>query len=317
MANENAIKEVSTEVNYLDRLAKMAKEREEKSANRGTGGYTKMFHSWKPGANNIRLVGRFIEVRTHYLGQENQKVALCKKDAFDKANPRHIPMIVNCPNWNKETNEFVKDGKCPICALNKLARVSIKHKDDPEMALKPSELADFEALKSATSSRSSLKWSIIDRDNPNVIKVENGTETQVPGYKIATITNDIQKGILTIGSQLGDISSINSGVDITVTQSKVNNKTSYTVSPSFDPKTRQVKVTPLTAEERGMQLPDLDAMCAKQTEIKDIYDALTDEFRQLIEDNQDVSEAIPSAPTTSSATASTAVVEPGDDDIPF
>jgi hypothetical protein len=304
--------ETATQVSgALAKLRKMNDERQERQDRQSKGGgYTKVFHSWKLGVNRVRLVGDFVEVKTHYLGSENQTVAIMKSNAFDKkGNDKHIPMIVNCANWDMKNGRFMSEGgTCPICALNRIAKAALKNKSTN--GLTEADIKVFEGIKSATSARTSLKWTIIDRDNPNVVKVdETGKETSIPGFKIATITSEIQKGILDIGNQMGDVSDIDSGVDLIVTQSKVNNKTGYTVSASFDMATKSLKVTPLTAEERAMAKVDLDSICGKPTDRTLLIENLAQDYRELLESND-------TAPATSNSRVDDAINNT-DDDIPF
>lgn len=301
--------EQSRPVSALERLQQMQREMEEKEAkknNGGGGGYTKVFHNWKPGANTTRLVGDFIQVKTHYIAPEKLKIPLIKSNACSSDNKDKLPKVVNCPNWDSERGEFIKNGKCPLCALNRIAYQTLK--DKVKLGLSEKEIKDLEAIKSATSARSSLKWAIIDRDDPFVTKVEGDTETKIPGFKVASITSDIQKGITAIGGQLGDITDPNTGVDIVVTQSKVNNKITYSVVAAFDKATKGAKITPLTAEERAMKLPDMKAICCKATDPELLRNAMTDDYKRIVDDNQ---------PQESSAPSKAESSDEGDEDIPF
>ena len=73
-----------------------------------------------------------------------------------------IPQVINCSNWDIALERPKKEKTCPICKLNAVARAVLAEKPSEE------EKKFFEALRAATRATSTLKWNIIDRDDPMV-----------------------------------------------------------------------------------------------------------------------------------------------------
>jgi len=238
-----------------------------------------IFHQWKDGDNIIRLVGEFIEVRTHFIApvKNRNDRGLCRDDAFEGDDA--LPQVINCPNWDIEMEKPRKQKTCPICVLNELAWAALKENPTPE------EKKFLESLRIASAPRRNVKWNIIDRADPFVIVTENGQERRVLGLKIATIGMEAYNDIEAIFEQCGfDITDPDAGIDIRVVKGFNGTRTVYTAQACVEG--LNLKQTPLTEEERALALHDLKAICGRAVDIDKLMDALHEDLRQLIEVNR-------------------------------
>jgi len=238
-----------------------------------------IFHQWKDGDNIIRLVGEFIEVRTHFIApvKNRNDRGLCRDDAFEGDDA--LPQVINCPNWDIEMEKPRKQKTCPICVLNELAWAALKENPTPE------EKKFLEDLRTASAPRRNVKWNIIDRADPFVIVTENGQERRVLGLKIATIGMEAYNDIEAIFEQCGfDITDPDAGIDIRVVKGFNGTRTIYTAQACVEG--LNLKQTPLTKEERALALHDLKAICGRAVNIDKLMDALHEDLRQLIEINR-------------------------------
>jgi hypothetical protein len=199
-------------------------------------------------------------------------------DAFKGDN--HLQKVVNCLNWDIQREEPAETQKCPLCELHAIAKMALQEEPTPE------EKKFFEELLAAARPRDSLKWNILDRDDPFVVQVaEDGTETKIPGFKIATIGMEAWTDIEGIYEQCGfDIGDIEEGIDICVTKGKSAMRVTYSAQAVLSGK--GLKVTPLTDEERALPQHDLKQRCGKMTKREDIIDSLHGDLRELIELNE-------------------------------
>jgi hypothetical protein len=265
---------------YLDRLRRLSDRRAREGRGRNGGRVNGIFHNWSDGPNVIRLVGdKFLEVKTHFVAPGNRgDRGLCQVDAFKGDD--HLPKVVNCLNWDIQKEEPAETQKCPICELHAIAKMALQEEPTPE------EKKFFEELLSATRPRDSLKWNILDRDDPHVVQVaEDGTETKILGFKIATIGMEAWTDIEGIYEQCGfDIGDVDEGIDICVTKGKNAMRVVYSAQAVLMGK--GLKVTPLTDEERALPQHDLKQRCGKMTKREAIVDALHPDLRELLELNE-------------------------------
>lgn len=259
-------------MSVLDRLTKA-------QASRPQGGtFSKVkgiFHMWKAGANRIRLVGDFTEVRTHFIAPSPKRKdrGLCMATAFQGDDK--IPQVVNCSNWDIAMERPKKEKTCPICKLNAVARAVLAEKPSAE------EKTFFENLRASSRATNTLKWNIIDRDDPYVEVDNNGKPEKVLGFKIASIGPEAFTDITGIYKQVGyDINDPDKGIDIEVTRDDGGARTTYSARAVIEG--TSLKVSPLTKEERALALHDLKVRCGRQTEIDKIVNALHDDLRQII-----------------------------------
>ena len=260
-------------MSVLERLARQQASRPQK----GSGGKVMgIYHQWHDGANRFRLAGDFLEVRTHFIAPAAKRKdrGLCQATAFQGDDK--IPQVINCLDWDIATERPKKEKTCPICKLNAIARVGLSENPNDD------EKKFLEALRSATRATATLKWNIIDRDDPMVTVSDNGVERKVKGFKIASIGPEAQTDVMGIFKQVGyDIQDPDRGIDIEVTKASGGTRTTYSARAVIEG--TSLKVTPFTAEERDMTMHDLKVRCGKLTDGDKIRDALHEDLRALLD----------------------------------
>jgi ribosomal protein L12E/L44/L45/RPP1/RPP2 len=262
-------------MSVLDKIRKM-KDRGDRRGNRSP--LRGIFHDWQDGPNNVRLCGDFLEVKTHFIAPAPKRndPGLCQADAF-KGDDR-IQMVINCPDWDVGTEEAKAEKTCPICKLHAIANQVLAENPGP------AEKKQYDKLRSDTRQRTLLKWNVLDRDNPNIKKIEDGEEAEVLGFKIASVGMEAWDDINGIFDQCKvDISGVEEGVDICVTKAfdAKKKRVAYTAQAIIEG--TSLKVTPLTKEERELELHDLLKYCGKQTDPQRVIDALHGDFRDIYE----------------------------------
>lgn len=260
----------------------------------GDGRTVGIWHEWQDGENHIRLIGEFLKVKTHFLPpvKKRGERGLCQEEAFDKkANKNAISMVVNCPDWDIDKEEDKDVKTCPVCKLWRIAMQALDEGPDEE------EKKYFESLKDLARPREGFKWSIFDRDNPNVTHIdENNNKTEKKGVKIATIGKEAWADICGIFEQCGfDITDAEEGVDIKVVKGHNGTRTSYSAQVVLEGK--GLKCTPFDEEELELikNAPDLKKFCGTQTDASAIKDALHSDYFEVLEMNDD-SAAVESEP---------------------
>jgi len=253
-----------------DKVKKFSASRPRYGSNSSTRG---IFHTFNTGDNIIRLVGEFIEVKTHFIApvKSRGEKGLCMQDAFEGEDK--LPQVVNCPDWDIENEKPRATKQCPICALQRAYREASK-----KPGIAPEEKARFEEMAGKCAARTALKWNIIDREDPYIVESTDKGDRKVLGFKIATIGMEAWNDIEGIFTQCGfDISDAEQGIDINVCRTEAK-KTSYSARAVLEG--LSVKKSPLTAEELELQQHDLRRLCGKQTDPLAIRDALHSELME-------------------------------------
>lgn len=264
--------------NVMDKIKRMKQRQASKGGNfsKTTG----IFHNFDQPESVIRLLGSFLQVNVHFIAPSKmaklKSRGICPADAFDRNRDNKLPMMINCLNWDLEKEEWKKDKICPVCRLNTIAYKALK-----EGGLSADDKKFFESLKADSRTNTKLKWNILDRDDPFVTQTdEDGNKTQVLGVKIANIGMQAWGDIEKIFDQVGfDITDSDEGIDIKVIRTD-GQKTSYSAQAVLEG--RNLKVTPLTDEERELKPHDLIMVCGKQTEREQILEFMHDDLRELL-----------------------------------
>jgi len=265
-------------------MDKIRKLRASRPKGGGNGRLKGIFHQWKEGDNEVRLVGPFVETKTHFLAPvpKRGERGLCGSAAFNGDDK--IPQVINCLNWDSKLEEE-KVGQCPICRLGDLAHQALK-----EDGIEEKEKKALEKLRRDCRARTQLKWNILDREDPYVLSVSDGNERRVLGYKIATVGMEAWSDIEGIFDQMGfDISDPEEGLDITVNRGHNGTRVSYSAQACIDTSVKPptAKVTPLTVEEKALTLNDIQVICGKSIEASRIIDALHEDYREFLEVNME------------------------------
>jgi hypothetical protein len=259
----------------MDTLAKIRKLRE---SNRSGNGSRKrgVFMTFEMGENIIRLVGEPIEMKNHYLGEnkmaEHDKRGLITKDA------EGIPILINCLDWDINIEEPKDEKRCPICKLNELAHGELT-KEDNEMS--DEDRGYLTDLRSRARARTVLKWNVIDRNNPNIIEQTDDGEKEVFGFKIANIGPEAWTDIEGIFNQMGfDISDPEKGIEICVEKKRGQTRVTYSVRAVLED--GAVVRTPLTDEEKQVDLQDIKKICGGQADPEKLINALQEDYKELL-----------------------------------
>lgn len=263
-------------MSVLDKVRKLKATRPQGGGSRLRG----IFHQWKDGDNPIRLVGEFIEVRTHFVAPAPKRGerGLCIPTAFQGDNK--LPQVVNCLNWDVASEEEKAEHTCPICKLHAIAVAALKENPDED------EKKFFDKLRQETNPRPSLKWNVLDRDDPHVVSTEGDKETKVMGLKVATVGMEAWGDIEGVFEQCGfDITDPAEGVDIKVTRGHNGTRVCYSAQAVIEG--TSLKVTPLTDEEKALKQNDLKVICGKMVDSQRMVDALHDDLRQIYDFNVD------------------------------
>lgn len=293
-------------MSLLDKVRKFKQSHPKNDGRTQTRG---IFHDWNDGENIVRFVGSFLEVKTHFVAgvPKRRERGLCQDAAFDRDNSNRISKVVNCPDWDIDTETDTGKKTCPICKLNQLARQALKEGPNEE------EEKYFKGLMSLTRPRSVLKWHVFDREDPNVTMIdENGKETKKKGLKIASVGMEAWDDIMGIFDQCGfDITDAQEGVDICVKKGHNGMRVEYSAQVCLDGK--GLKCTPFDEEEQALadSAPDLKPICGKKTEASAILEGLHGDYRELLDLNEE-EDAAP-APAAKKASKSK-VEEPEDED---
>lgn len=301
---------------------------------RGNGGFSRSisYFNWKSGDNNIRLVGKPIVTRTYYLPKSiYSPIDIFKKDAFDKeSNENAIPKVINCANWDIETEEW-KDNGDVLFSLNKIAREMLKLGEETGVA--PEELKKWDLIKNKTNPTLQYRWLGFDRDTPYVLETTSSGRTvikepkELAGYKLMTFQKTMFEQLCSAQEAYGndDIFSEDKGCDLVV--KKIDGtKTTWTINLKMSGK--QVLETPLTEQEKEFEMPNLLEICGKQIPNELVMNNLLEEYVDMLNDPS-FSEIINnsgkknSSSTTNSKSTKTPKTSPNikdedeDEDIPF
>jgi len=283
-------------------LDKVKKFRESRPKGQNFKKQRDIFFKFEDGDNIIRLVGEFLEVKTHFISPNHQRGdrGLCISEAF-KGEGR-LPKMINCPNWDIENEKAKEEKTCPICKLWRVAKNALK---EAGQEIEPQDKQFLENLVSDASVTTALKWNVIDRRSPNVTEVDDaGVEKQVLGYKVANIGMEAWNDVDGIFKQLKvDISDAKEGVDINIIKGHNGARVCY--SAVAVTQGMSVKQTPLTDEEKKMTLHDLRRIAGRMVEPQKIVDGLHDDLREILESAE--GETTPSseeAPASESAVTS-------------
>lgn len=255
-----------------------------------------IYHRFHDGDNNMRLVGDFFEVRTHYIAPDVKRGSrgLCASESF--RGEVKLPNVINCYDWDVTTEQPTAIKTCPICRLHRLAKNVLKGSD-----IDDADEKFFKALEAAVRASFALKWNILDRDNPYIIKMDGDKEVKVKGYKVASISREAFTDIEVIFSQVQqNIADIDNGMDIVVTKSN-GTRVSYSARVAMNGIT--AKVTPLTAEERALEMHDLKRLCGKYSDMNLLMNSLHGDLRDILDANPETPQVATPAPKAAPATA--------------
>lgn len=241
-----------------------------------------VFHTFKDGSNQIRMLGTYMKVQTHYIDATGKKEGACKKSSFtQEAGDNRIQKVINCPDWDIETESWKSKEEltCPLCAIRRKIYEYMKENNITDENAKKK----YMALINKVSVTEAYKTNIIDRNDPYVVEHTEGGEVKKIGAKIATITRGAWKLLEPMfGKFKRDLADVEKGIDIDIVKGSNGIRTEYKVEPVLDDDLRPL-VTPLNDEEKALKLNDLKVICGKQTDVNKVLVNLQDDMADIYE----------------------------------
>ncbi len=246
-----------------------------------------IFLNFKDGDNPVRLVGDYLEIRTHRIAPTNRpgwkERGICKASSFDGQNK--LPEVVLCSDWDMDKEAETPKKTCPICAIERAV-------DD--ILRKEGRTLDSESKKSLYKilsecrAKVQFKWNVLDRLDPFIIQTTNGVDSKIKGYKVASLGIEAYRYVKLVFDQVKvDISGVDSGIDINIVKSRAANapdgksKVSYSASVIIVGK--GVKETPLTEEEKALPMHDLKKLSGKVIPPDFLVASMHEDLKELYE----------------------------------
>lgn len=262
----------------LDKLAQA------KEATGSTGGGSKTFVNkaglWvnlDDGDNAVRLGGNVVVCERHYV------VDLVNGDAL-KPQGDERPVLgknITCLNWDIDNQKRIDEELhcCAICDLRVAANLRRREAKDA----KNKELEDkMKELSGKAYARSRYSWDAISRANPNVTTIDaEGNETEAPGWKILNLGTEGTEAIEALAKQYPQIADPKEGCDVVIAKHKSNR---ITYGASFALAGPNIKISPLTEEEKAMEPVDLLRYVASHASPRAIFESLKPGYQELITD---------------------------------
>jgi len=231
---------------------------------------------WKDGKNQIRFVGNYVEVHTHSISPSSfGSIGVADGSLFKGKGC--LPFEVTCTDWNLQEEKMNKDRTCPFCKLYHRSCEVLKRKD-----LQEDERKTFEQIKAATKPVKKLKWNVIDRAAPFYLKVNNGVDEEVRGFKVADFSFSMFEDVKGIIEQNAiDVTDPDAGIDIAVIKGQQDGRVKYSIQPCLE--RMSVKLTPLTDEEKSWKMWDFVDMYNKPYDFNAIKPKMHDTFRIILD----------------------------------
>lgn len=264
----------------MNNYEQMMQEEEKKKAKANANNFVKMdgiYHKFEDGNNFIRLVGPYLKLQTHFLAGNGNMEGVCTKGSIAS---KEVPAAINCPNWDIEEGRWLprSEGTCPLCAMRQKLWEEYKEKEE---GLDEQEAKKFKDAMNKLKATESIKWNIIDRNNPNITIIEGESKKNVLGFKICNMGKTIYEGIHEFFlKRKADLADADNGIDFEIKKKTENKKVSYTVGPAMN-EDFTVKATPLTQEERELTLLDLKKICGKMPELDKIVENLVPQYKKV------------------------------------
>ena len=242
-----------------------------------------IFFNFKKGSNRVRLVGPFMQVRTHFIAP-NMKLkdkGFVSQEALDN---KEVQSMINCPDWDCEKDVWKETKTCPICRIKDRAWKKVNAAKAAGAKLTEDDKKRLELIIERAKPRRVLKWNIIDRSDPYAREVgENGVEKKVLSYKIATIGAEATKDINSIHEAVKvDITDPVTGIDIDIEKDDSGARVSYSVRIAMNG--MDVVKSPLTEQEKVLAPHNLGQVCGRQPDVAKLEMALRPEYKAMLSD---------------------------------
>ena len=278
----------------IDQMNRRSQERENRKSEKSDGfpKWASVYMKYKPGDNVLRPVGNFWEVHSHKISPNDYGSIGVAPQQFFRGKD-FLPFDWFCGNWDVASMSSPKEKTCKLCRLNFRA-----YKMSKKKGLSQEEKKMYDGIKTATALDIKYRWNVIDRAEPHYLRVHDGTDISVPGFKIASFTKNLFGDVQGLFEQTKlDIADKESGIDVIVKRATqvTNNKekTVYKAVPFMED--LSVKITPLTEEELSWPEWDIVTLSKNGCDFEKIESVMHPHFLELLnmsdEDFNDLLEA--------------------------
>lgn len=263
----------------LDRIKAFQNRATEQGATPAYSGQKEdIFYDFAEGTpNRIRLVGTWITLRSHFIGPSKfNAVKLFKDAAFVGDNP--LKKNINCVDFDSETEMPVaaENRECVVCRLHAAAN-DILFQSGKDL---DKDQTDFlNGIAKAAKSRERIFFLCIDRDHPEILPGKKG-------FKVVEFPKPLFEKFTDLAGQYNDFEFYdeNDGVDLLVTKRpKPGQQKGFDYSIAVATAGRGFAFTPLTAEEKAYEKPDIRKIFGKKPDQAALLDALTEDCRELVD----------------------------------
>jgi len=267
----------------MDVLAKLQKAKAatgSSGSNRKAKSFSTMSGLWvqlEEGDNVVRLGGNVAVCERHYIKDLVSADALKPKGEERAA----VSTNVTCMNWDIDNQSRSEEELhcCPICDLrlaSNIRRKEAKESEDQDLEKKMKEISG------KSFPRSRYSWDAISRADPIVkTKDPDGNETEGLGWKILNLGTEGTEAIEALAKQYPQIADPDEGCDVVVSK---HQGTRITYGAAFALDGPNIKVTPLTDEEKGMAPLDLIRYIASHMSPRTLFESLKPAYQELITD---------------------------------
>jgi hypothetical protein len=192
---------------------------------------------------------------------------------------------MTCLCWNIDQEKPVGDEHkcCAICDLRQAARKAEKDAKDSE-ALSAEDKAklmkQFSSLSGDSMPKTRYLWpAIVRADTMITVEDEKGVKTEMLGWKVLNLPMEANKGIENLLKQYPKLLDPDAGVDIIITKTKAT-RTTYSVQ--FALNGTSIAMTPLSDEEKAMEVLDMKRFVFNHPSPRQVFVALNENYQELI-----------------------------------
>lgn len=260
----------------IDRIRKF-QERNQRSTSTGSNfnNNDKIFFDLSEGTHRIRLVGDWVCVHSHWIAPTQfSRVNLYSENAFKGEN--RLRKMVNCPDFDIDTELLNSEKKCTICKLHAAANDILYSCND----LDKKQKTFLENIAYDTRFSERVFFLCIDRDNPEVSPGKKG-------FKIIEFPKSLMSQWMQLVGSNPDLecTSVEEGVDFNVIKTKDGgNRSQYLIQ--YVMAGTKICQTPLTDEEKTFERLDIKKIMCKMPDQGTLYEKLLPEFREILDDQE-------------------------------
>lgn len=246
-----------------------------------SGSVKGIFANLEPGSNRLRLGGAFVFCAQHYVKDMLRPERVRGGGGTDDDTPR-LSQFLACLNWDIDKIAYAGEEQhcCPICDLRNAARMFERKMKNETIPNKEEMLKQYSAISGGACSRMRYLWPCIMRNDPFVTVTDaNGQETQVIGWKVLGIGAEAHKSIEGLYKNYPQLAAEAEGCDIDIFKTK-GARTTY--SASYALSGASIAISPLTEEEKAMEVLDMARYIGNHPSPRALFQAMKPELQQVI-----------------------------------